>query len=789
MFSLLGFQEAALEKLIDSFIKLWTNPRRQLPIVFKSPTGSGKTLMIANFVNNLNHLPNWDSDKAFIWITFSDDLAMQSRDKFQQYFGSVLENGLLTVADLDRGILQKNDILFLNWQKVVSRAAENRILRRPEDLRLKKESGSYFEDFIENTLVKGREIVLIIDEAHTNVTPDLAQDIINIIDPKVVVHVSATPKPELVALSAELESFIQVSREVVVAEGLIKSQIVTQTYEDLISAKAKDLDHVLLEIGIKKRQEITAEYAKLGKNINPLLLVQLPNDDSDEISVGEKSKEQIVLDYLNQAGYDLKRVARWFDNHPKPRFLEENDSEYDILLFKMAAGTGWDCPRAHVLVMYRNIKAEARYIQTVGRILRMPEPNKSIDYFGNSLLNTGFLFTNYDRKDIVSNWFEINANQPHTKTSYKKSDITDVRLITDSLPRIDYGDLSNSAKFQQSFLSSMNEYFGTGKVASIDEASVALREAGIDLDPKVTNKVIVDGQISNFDLLALQFKQIGHDEEVEVSKNDVEKTFNYLCWKLLTEQTEEDAKISNVARSWSPLKSALRVWFRSALSTNSDYYYRVFIADINEGASSKFRPAITKALKDYRPILDEILRAKLEKQEEFLSKPFEIKDFYTYPDSYIEQDVKLCAIDPFFLPQDKYSGKENEISFIEFLEQQSSLIEWWIKQGIGQEYLAIKYLNSSTKKMALFYPDWILKLKDGRIGIIDTKSGATASNTEGRADALANRIKDFEGEVFSGIAVKENAIWYLNSSSMYEYTPGNLNQDWVPLATFLAKGK
>ena len=789
MFNLLGFQETALDKLTASFIKLWANQRRQLPLVFKSPTGSGKTLMMANFVNNLNHLPNWDSDKAFVWITFSDDLAMQSRDKFHQYFGTVLENGLLTVADLDRGILQKNDILFLNWQKVVSRAAENRVLRRPEDLRLKKETGFYFEDFIENTRAKGREIVLIIDEAHTNVTPDLAQDIINIIDPKVVVHVSATPKPEIVALGAELESFIQVSREAVVAEGLIKSQIVTQTHEDLATTKAKDLDHVLLEIGLRKRQEIADEYVKLGKKINPLLLVQLPNDDSDAISVGEKSKEQIVLDYLNQVGYDLKRVARWFDDHPKPKFLEENDSEYDILLFKMAAGTGWDCPRAHVLVMYRNIKAEARYIQTVGRILRMPEPNKAFEYFGNSLLNTGFLFTNYDRKDIVNNWFETSSNQPHTKTAYRRPGISNVRLITDSLSRVDYGDLSNSAKFQQSFVSSMNEYFGSGSAASIEEAGNALKNAGIDLEPKVTNKVIVDGQIDNFDLLALQFKQIGHDEDVEISQNDVEKTFNYFCWKLLTEQTEEDAKISNIARSWSPLKSALRVWFRSVLSTNSDYYYRVFIADINLGASSHFRPAITKALKDYRPILDEILRGKLEKQEDSLSKPFEIKDFYTYPDSYVEQDVKLCVLEPFFMPQEKYTGKENETSFIEFLENQGSLVEWWIKQGIGQEYFAVKYFNTSTRKTALFYPDWVVKLRDGRIGIIDTKSGVTASNTEGRADALANRIKDFEGKVFSGIAVKENAIWHLNSSSHYEYTLGNLSKDWAPLAAIFSQGK
>jgi type III restriction enzyme len=789
MFSPLGFQITAVEKLTASFIKLWGLPLKQLPLVFKSPTGSGKTLMMANFVNGLNHLPNWDGDKAFIWITFSDDLAMQSRDKFSQYFGTVLENGLLTVADLDRGLLQRNDILFLNWQKVVSKAATNRILRRPEDLRFKKESGLYFEDFIDGTKANNREIILIIDEAHTNVTPDLAQEIIDYIDPKVVVHVSATPKPEMVAAAAEIESFVQVGREAVIAEGLIKSQIITQTHEDLSGTKASDLDHVLLEIGLAKREEILVEYKRLNKNINPLLLVQLPNDDSDSVGLGEKSKQQIVLEYLEQNGYDLRRVARWFDDNPKPRYLEENDSEYDILLFKMAAGTGWDCPRAQVLVMYRNIRVEARFIQTVGRILRMPEPNKSEDYFGNILLNTGFLYTNYDRRDIVSNWLESTNNQPHTKIAYRKLSISNVSLPTDTLLRVDYGDLSNSAKFQQSLAVSLNDYFGITDIATTEEVGQALESKGINLAAKVTNKLIVDGQINNFDLLALQFQNLGHDEEVDLSKNDVEKTFNYYCWRLLGEQTEDEAKISNVSRSWSPFKSALRVWFRSAISMDSDYYYRVFIADIDKGASSVFRPAITQALKNYRPILNELVQTKLLEQGKKFDKSFTVQEFYTYPDSYSSYEVKLCALEPFFLPKDNYPGKPNEVEFIEFLEQQSSRIEWWLKQGIGQEYLGIKYLNTATQKNALFFPDWILKMQDGRTGIIDTKSGSTASHTEGRAEALVGRISDFVGEVFAGIAVKENAIWYLNSSPKYEYTSGKLSADWVPLVDLLKKTK
>ena len=91
-FNLLEFQKSAVEELLTSFTTIWRTPKRQIPLVFKSPTGSGKTFMMAHFIKGLNHLPNWDSDKAFIWITFSDELAMQSKEKFFKYFENTLEN-------------------------------------------------------------------------------------------------------------------------------------------------------------------------------------------------------------------------------------------------------------------------------------------------------------------------------------------------------------------------------------------------------------------------------------------------------------------------------------------------------------------------------------------------------------------------------------------------------------------------------------------------------------------------------------------------------------------------
>jgi len=781
MFKPLDFQKDAIDDLTKAFINLWTEDGRQLPLVFKSPTGSGKTFMAAHFLRGLSHLPNWDEDKAFIWITFSDDIAMQSKNKFEEYFENTLENELLTVAEINRGKLQKNDILFLNWQKVVSRAAENRVLRRPENEEERKEQGIYFEDFIDNTHKENREIILIIDEAHTRVTADLAQKIIDYIDPKVALHVTATPPESIELKSRRLNSFVEVPRQKVVDEGLIKEKIVVQTEEDLRKYGSEDLDEILIDLGLNKRKEIVEEYKNLGKNINPLVLIQLPNDDKQLIDLGQKTKEEVVAELLSKKGVDSSKIAKWFDDHPRPEFLEENDDEHEYLLFKQAAGTGWDCPRAHILVMFREINSDTFYIQTVGRILRMPEPNKKDDYKNSTLIRTGFLFTNYERNKVSAEWSAISPNKPEANFSKIKKGINNIELQSAYVSRLEYGDLSNSAKFQMSFLKSMNDYF---KISSDDlsqgRGSEKLSKAGIELKPIITNQMVVDAKFQDFDQLSYEFKKQGHDIFLEMSRNDIEKTFNYYCYKLLKEQTEEDAKISNIARSWSPLKSAIRVWFKKILSNDSDNYYKVFLNDINKNESSVIRPAITQAIKEYKPILQKIIEDRREMQEQREAPIFTIKDEYWFSDDYEEIETNLCVLDKCYLKKD-YPGKINETQFIKYIDAKKDKIEWWFKnRDYGWEYFAIKYYNSREKAFRLFYPDWIIRFKNGMIGIFDTKSGDTAlpEKTKDKSKYLSLKIKELGDNFIGGIAVIENSIWYYNDSENYDYAPGRLNKDW-----------
>jgi type III restriction enzyme len=57
IFNPLKFQNDTVEELKEIFTSIWKRGGRQLPILFKSPTGSGKTFMISLFIRELNHLP------------------------------------------------------------------------------------------------------------------------------------------------------------------------------------------------------------------------------------------------------------------------------------------------------------------------------------------------------------------------------------------------------------------------------------------------------------------------------------------------------------------------------------------------------------------------------------------------------------------------------------------------------------------------------------------------------------------------------------------------------------
>ena len=121
---------------------------------------------------------------------------------------------------------------------------------------------------------------------------------------------------------------------------------------------------------------------------------------------------------------------------------------------------------------------------------------------------------------------------------------------------------------------------------------------------------------------------------------------------------------------------------------------------------------------------------------------------------------------------------ENEIRFMDFLEEDNN-VKWWFKNEINdKKYFAIKYFNPNDDEPHAFYVDFVIYMNNGRIGLFDTKDGFTAKIAKPKAKALARYIKNNESKkVFGGITVFENNEWLYNDNEEYEFDEKNFS-DW-----------
>src|SRR5690606_15158458 len=92
--------------------------------------------------------------------------------------------------------------------------------------------------------------------------------------------------------------------------------------------------------------------------------------------------------------YENGLLAVWLNNKKQNlEEIEELDAKPIAVIIKQAVATGWDCPRAHILVKLRENTSETFEIQTIGRIRRMPEAK----HYENDLLDSCYLYT-FDEK-------------------------------------------------------------------------------------------------------------------------------------------------------------------------------------------------------------------------------------------------------------------------------------------------------------------------------------------------------------------------------------------------------
>ena len=506
---------------------------------------------------------------------------------------------------------------------------------------------------------------------------------------------------------------------------------------------------MLLELAFNKRKELIELYKDVKADINPLVLIQLPNDDQATKETSDTTKQTIVLEYLKRKGVKDDEIAVWLSKEKENlEDLEKSNSPVSFLLFKQAAATGWDCPRAGVLVMFREIKNPTFAIQTVGRILRMPFAT----HFSHPELNIGYLYTNYKRNEVLAEYAKSKTeNRPAINGSYRKKNVKPIKLESVFMTRVDYNDLGDT--FQITFQ----------KVA---DKKLDIKK--LNLKPKITNGLIVDAEVYNYDNFTKELFDNKNGYDLEMSRYDLEGLYNLLCFKIISTQTDENKKFAP-ERSWGKLKTALNVYLMNKLKVDRSEVYKIIVNDLASPAS-EFAPIIGDALLSYRPIREQEVNKKASRARriERIDIPREAL-FFT--DLYEKLAVKKSAMEPFWIEGGMFGGV-NEKKFIEFLESSKNKnIVWWHKNGdSGSEHFSIPYYNPDENREKLFYPDWIIQTKN-KVYIVDTKAGFTAESkdTKYKAEALQAWLKgkkNFDG----GIVVQDGPNgWKINRKAKYSY--------------------
>ncbi len=245
--------------------------------------------------------------------------------------------------------------------------------------------------------------------------------------------------------------------------------------------------------------------------------------------------------------------------------------------------------------------------------------------------------------------------------------------------------------------------------------------------------------------------------------------YNLLCFNIIAKQEEENKKFAP-ERSWGKLKTALDVWLAEKIQEKRSAYYTIIVNDLLK-QDSILRKVIAESLEKYRPIRQEEVKKKESRarRTEELEIP---RPSLFYTEDYEEiKDLNKNSMTPFYIGKN-YSGRKNETEFIKYVESKN--VDWWYKSGnSGSEHFSIPFYDDVARKEKLFYPDWIIRIKNTII-ILDTKQGLSgtvgSADTKRKAEALQKWIKEhnkngkkFKGGITSNVA----GIWKINNNDEY----------------------
>ena len=706
------YQTAAIDELLTKAKKLMNYDSKKL--VFKAPTGSGKTIMMAEFLKRLCEDKEVKNALSFIW-TAPRKLHSQSREKLESYYETSRALKCSFFEELDDKKIDENEILFFNWESINK---DGNIYIR------ENEQENNLSNVISRTRDENRIIILIIDESHHHATSEISQNLIRDISPKLTIEVSATP------VLQSPDEIVSVQLEDVKFEGMIKKAVIlNQGFDNILkdakilSKLSKQSEELVIDVALKQRKAIKEAYEKEKVQINPLVIIQLPDRKTALEDVIKDKIIAILKDKHKITAENGKLAIHLSEHHENLENISMPDNEAEVLIFKQALALGWDCPRAHILVLFRDWHSIIFSIQTIGRIMRMPEPD--VGHYRTEVLNYGYVFTNLDdieiQEDIARDYITIH-------TSKRRKDYTPIDLLSCHSKRH-----REKTRLAPLFI----------KVFMLEALSYDLAKQISKKSKEVSVKFIADYKAGSVDELV--GSKISGDKEVKMHGFDLQKYFDYFVRKNLAPFYPEDRSIGR-------LKEAIYHFFEQILKIRYEEEQEVIIGTVlSEENIQHFVNVIDLAKTKYFEHV-----SKREKELD-IDECWNVPEAITFGVAHPVEDRKKSIMQPLF--NDGRSKLED--AFIEHLES-SNKVAWWFKNGDRDAvYFAVPYTEDSDNKP--FYVDFILQMKDGSIGLFDTKVGLTLKVAAPKQDGLCAYIKELNKKgkkLFGGVLTNTNQREY-----------------------------
>lgn len=438
-FTLKDYQRDAVRDALANIRKarrLWRSEADKTAFSLTAVTGAGKTVMAAAAFEALFHGDDefeFDADPGAVVIWFSDDPSLNEQTRFRLIEASdrINHTDLMVVENtFNRPKFDSGKIYFLNTQKL----GKNSLLVRGQDQEeLEAKAGSLLPetrpdlraytiwDTIQNTIEDpALTLYLVLDEAHRGMGNATIKEKGTIVQRLINGSGAVSGIPVVWGISATVERFnkaiefagkhIKLPNVVVDAAKVQESGLIKDTILLDIPAEVGDFDTVLVRRATDKLKESTAAWAEYAKQqeeariVVPLMVLQVPNTP-DPNEIGR------ALDTIFERYPELPPVcvAHVFGDHTTQRF-GSHDVPYiepqrvqesawvRVLIAKDAISTGWDCPRAEVMVSFRAASDRTHITQLLGRMVRSPLARRIP---GNDRLNAvDCLLPKFNRKTV-----------------------------------------------------------------------------------------------------------------------------------------------------------------------------------------------------------------------------------------------------------------------------------------------------------------------------------------------------------------------------------------------------